>query len=41
MNENATLLKDECPPRRCFIPFASLLVGFLAVIGGQQVARIF
>ena len=41
MNENATLLKDGMPTTALFYTFASLLVGFLAVIGGQQVARIF
>ena len=41
MNENATLLKDGMPTTALLYTFASLLVGFLAVIGGQQVARIF
>lgn len=41
MNENATLLKDGMPTTALLYIFASLLVGFLAVIGGQQVARIF
>ena len=41
MNENATLLKDGMSTTALLYTFASLLVGFLAVIGGQQVARIF
>lgn len=41
MNENATLLKDGMPTTALLYTFASLLVGFLAVVGGQQVARIF
>ncbi|APW32985.1 camphor resistance protein CrcB [Prevotella intermedia ATCC 25611 = DSM 20706] len=41
MNENATLLKEGMPTTALLYTFASLLVGFLAVIGGQQVARIF
>ena len=41
MNENATLLKDGMPTTALLYTFASLLVGFLAVIRGQEVARIF
>ena len=41
MNENATLLKDGMPTTALLYTFASFLVGFLAVVGGQQAARIF
>ena len=41
MNENATLLKDGMPTTALLYTFASFLLGFLAVVGGQQAARIF
>ena len=41
MNENATLLKDGMPTTALLYTFASFLVGFFAVVGGQQAARIF
>lgn len=41
VNENATLLKDGMPTTALLYTFASFLVGFLAVVGGQQAARIF
>ena len=41
MNENATLLKDGMHTTALLYTFASFLAGFLAVVGGQQAARIF
>jgi protein CrcB len=41
MNENATLLKDGMPTTALLYTIASFLLGFLAVVGGQQAARIF
>lgn len=41
MNENATLLKDGMHTTALLYTIASFLVGLLAVVGGQQAARIF
>ncbi|EFL47048.1 CrcB-like protein [Prevotella disiens FB035-09AN] len=41
MNENAAMMKDGMPTTALLYTLASLVLGFVALIIGQQLARVF